>query len=263
MLEIRRRDLITLIGGAAVAWPLTAHAQQPTIPKIGLLGVGLPEVWRESAPDFQRGLGEVGFVEGRNVALEYRFANDQYDRLPELAAELIRRRVGVIAAPNGTAAALAAKALTRTIPIVFSTSLDPVRSGLVQSLNRPGGNVTGITDMAVDLGSKQLALLHELVPGAARFALLVNPKSPLAEPIITDVQTAASAMGKPIEVLSASNNLEIDAAFVGLAQKRADSLLIGGDVLFNTRVVQLVALAIRHTVPTIYPSRLSLPRPAG
>jgi len=196
-------------------------------------------------------LNESGFVEGRNVSIEYHWAEDQYDRLPNLVADLIRRRVSVVVAPNGTATALAAKALTTTIPIVFSTSIDPVRTGLVASLNRPGGNITGVIDMSSDLGAKQLEILHELLPAAARFAVLVNPKSPLAEPTIKDVQLAASALSKPIEVLAASTNGEIDVAFTVLAEKRADALLIGAETMFITRRVQLATLATRHTIPAI------------
>jgi putative ABC transport system substrate-binding protein len=200
-------------------------------------------------------LNELGFAEGRNVAVEYRWADNEYGRLAELVTDLIHRRVSVIVAPAGIPATKAAKALTTTIPIVFSTSVDPVEAGVVPSLNRPGGNVTGITDMGVDVVAKQLGLLHELLPAAARFAVLVNPKSPLAEPEIMDAQTAASAIGKPIEVLTASTKLDIDAAFASFAQKRADALLIASDSLFTTRLVQLVTLAIRRAVLTIHSLR--------
>ena len=254
---MKRRAFLTLLGGAAATWPLAVRAQQPAVPVIGYLNVASPEsgASREKLVAFRQGLNEQGYFEGRNVAIDYRWADDQYDRLPELAADLIRRRVVVIVAPNGTAATLVAKALTTTIPIVFSTSLDPVRSGLVQSLNRPGSNITGVIDMLVDLTGKQLGLLQELVPGAARFALLVNPKSPLAEVLIADAQRAASAIGKQIVVLTASNSRDIDAAFASLAQEPAGALLIGGDQFFGTRRVQLATLATRLAVPTIYSVR--------
>jgi putative ABC transport system substrate-binding protein len=200
-------------------------------------------------------LSELGFVEGRNVLIEYRWANDQYERLPDLAADLIQRRVTVIVAPNGTATTLAAKALTTIIPIVFSTSRDPVRTGLVASLNQPGGNVTGVIDMGSDLEAKQLELLRDLLPRAVRFAVLVNPKSPLAEPTIKDVQIAASAIGKEIEILTASVSSEIDLAFERLSQNRADALLIGPDALFLTRRVQIATMAARHAVPTVFYTR--------
>ena len=248
---MKRREFITLLGGAAAAWPLAARAQQPAMPVVGYVNIGSAAARRGEVVAFQQGLNESGFVEGRNVSIEYHWAEDQYDRLPNLAADLIRRRVSVVVAPNGTATALAAKALTTTIPIVFSTSIDPVRTGLVASLNRPGGNITGVIDMSSDLGAKQLEILHELLPAAARFAVLVNPKSPLAEPTIKDVQLAASALSKPIEVLAASTNGEIDVAFTVLAEKRADALLIGAETMFITRRVQLATLATRHTIPAI------------
>jgi putative tryptophan/tyrosine transport system substrate-binding protein len=252
---MRRREFISLLGGTAAAWPLKARAQQPAMPVIGYLHSGSAGARRGQVVAFQQGLNELGFVEGRNVTIEYSWADDQYDRLPELAADLIHRRVTIIVAPAGTPTTRAAKALTTTIPIVFSTSVDPVQSGLVASLNRPEGNVTGITDMAVDLGGKQLGLLHELLPAAGPFAVLVNPKSPLAEVTITGVQAAAPVIGKQIEVLSASTNLEIDAAFARLTQKPAGALLVGADSLFVTRRVQLVTLAARHAMPTIYSQR--------
>jgi len=247
---IGRRELLAALGGAA-AWPLAARAEQAAVPVVGYLNIGSAAARRGEVVAFQRGLNELGFVEGRNVSIEYHWADDQYDRLPNLAADLVRRPVSVIVAPNGTATALAAKALTTTVPIVFSTSIDPVRTGLVASLNRPGSNVTGVIDMSSDLGAKQLELLHELLPEAARFAVLVNPKSPLAEPTIKDVQLAASVLGKPIEVLAASVSSEIDAAFAVLAQKRVDALLIGAETMFITRRVQLATLATRRAIPTI------------
>jgi putative tryptophan/tyrosine transport system substrate-binding protein len=255
MFGMRRRDFITLVGGAATAWPLAAHAQQPAMPVVGYLNLGMAGARRDDIVAFQLGLNEAGFIEGRNVLIEYRWANDQYERLPELAADLIQRRVNVIVAPNGTATTLAAKALTTIIPIVFSTTRDPVRTGLVASLNQPGGNVTGVIDMGADLEAKQLELLHDLLPRAVRFAVLVNPKSPLAEPTIKDMQIAASAVGKQIEILPASVSGEIDLAFARLEQIRADALLVAPDALFFTRRVQIATMAARHAVPTVFYAR--------
>jgi putative ABC transport system substrate-binding protein len=202
---------------------------------------------------FRKGLGETGYVEGRNVAIEFRFAQSEFDRLPELAADLVRRRVAVIATPASAAATRAAKAATATIPIVFSTGADPVRTGLVASLNRPGGNVTGVNNMSGELGAKQLGLLHELLPAAARFAVLVNPNnSLLAERSIHDVQAAASDLGRQVEVLPASTNRDIDTAFATLVQIRADAILVGPDPLFNSRLMQLATLAVHHRAPAIY-----------
>ena len=251
---MKRRAFITLLGGTAAAWPLAARAQQAATPVIGYLHLGSPGTRRDQVAAFHKGLNELGFAEGRNVAVEYRWADNEYGRLAELVADLIHRRVSVIVAPAGIPATKAAKALTTTIPIVFSTSVDPVEAGVVPSLNRPGGNVTGITDMGEDVVAKQLGLLHELLP-AARLAVLVNPNSPVAEPTIMDAQSAASAIGRPIEVLTAGTKLDIDAAFASLEQKRADALLIANDALFTTRLVQLVTLAIRRAVPTIYSQR--------
>ena len=252
---MKRRAFITLLGGTAAAWPLAARAQQAATPVIGYLHLGSPGTRRDQVAAFHKGLNELGFAEGRNVAVEYRWADNEYGRLAELVADLIHRRVSVIVAPAGIPATKAAKALTTTIPIVFSTSVDPVEAGVVPSLNRPGGNVTGITDMGVDVVAKQLGLLHELLPAAARLAVLVNPNSPVAEPTIMDAQSAASAIGRPIEVLTAGTKLDIDAAFASLEQKRADALLIANDALFTTRLVQLVTLAIRRAVPTIHSQR--------
>ncbi|TMJ66387.1 MAG: ABC transporter substrate-binding protein [Alphaproteobacteria bacterium] len=252
---IRRRKFLATLGGAAVAWPLAARAQQPAMPVVGYLHIGSSAESRDRIAAFHRGLKELGFVEGRDVAIEYRWADDQYDRLPELAADLIRRSVAVIAAPAGAETTRVVKGLTTMIPIVFSTGIDPVQTGLVPSLNRPGGNVTGVADMQVELGGKRLGLLHELLPGAMRFALLVNPGIASGKSAIEDVQSAASAIGKQIEILTASSNLDIDAAFASLAQKRADALLVAPQILFSTRRVQLLTLAARHAVPTMYHQR--------
>ena len=251
---MRRREFITLLGGAA-AWPLTARAQQPAMPVIGYLHVGTSAETRDRVAAFHRGLKELGFVEGRNVAIEYRWADNQRDRLPELAADLVRRGLAVIAAPSGADTARVVKGLTTTIPIVFSTGVDPVQTGLVRSLNQPGGNTTGVADVAVGVVGKRLGLLHELLPGAVRFALLVTPGSAAGESTIAEVESAAAAIGRQVEVLSATTNLDIDAAFARLAQKRADALLVAPQILFSTRRVQLVTLAARHAVPAMYYQR--------
>ena len=248
---MRRREFITLLGGAA-AWPLAAHAQQPARPVIGFLFGGSPEGSANFVAAFRKGLGDAGYVEGQNVAIEYLWTHNDNDRLPELAADLVRRRVAVIVTPNFTAAALAAKAATTTIPIVFGGGFDPVQAGLVASLNQPGGNVTGISFMSVEIGGKRLGLLHELLPGAAHFAMLVNPTNPNAELNITEARAATSVIGRQIEVLTASTNRDIDTAFASLVEKRADALLLSPEPLFTTRRVQLVTLAARHAVPAIY-----------
>jgi putative tryptophan/tyrosine transport system substrate-binding protein len=253
--SMRRREFITLLGGAAAAWPLAARAQQPAMPVIGFLNSGSPETSANIVAAFRKGLSEAGYVEGRNVAIEYRWAQNDNARLPELAIDLVRRRVAVISTPGGTAAALAAKAATTTIPIVFSNSVDPVQLGLVANFNRPGGNATGFSSMNTELGAKRLGLLHELIPRAVRFAMLVDPTSPSAEPNNTVAQTAAAAIGRQIEFLNASTNREIDAAFASLAQKRFDALLVANIPLFINRRVQLATLAARHAVPAIYASR--------
>jgi len=252
---MRRREFTTLLGGA-VAWPLAAHAQQPAMPVIGFLNAGLPESIAHLVAAFRKGLSETGYVEGQNVTIEYRWAQNDNNLLPELAADLVRRRVAVIVTPASTAAALAAKAATATIPIVFVTGADPVKIGLVASLNRPGGNATGVSDIGVELVAKRLALLHEMLPGAARFAVLVNPNNPgITEPFVTEVKTAGSAIGRQIEVVTASTNREIDTAFATLVKNRADAFLISSDVLFVTRRVQLLTLAARHALPAMYHRR--------
>jgi putative ABC transport system substrate-binding protein len=251
---MKRREFITLVGGAA-AWPLAARAQQPGMPVIGFLHPGSPETYAKFSAEFRKGLGESGYVEGRSVAIEYRWAHGENDRLPELAADLVRRRVDVIATPGGIAAALAARAATATIPIVFMGGADPVQLGLVASLNRPGGNVTGISAMNSELGAKQLGLLHELLPGATRFALLVNAGNPQIESVVTEVQSAASAIGRVLEIVSARTNRDINAAFADAVQKRADALLISPDPLFTNRLVKLATLATRHAMPAIYALR--------
>src|SRR5262245_25670794 len=251
---IGRRKFLATLGGAAAAWPLAARAQQPAMPVVGFLRNGSPEPNAHLVAAFRRGLGEAGYVEGRNVSVEYRWAYNDDGRLPALAADLVRLRVSVIVTPGSTAAAAAAKSAT-TIPIVFSAGGDPVQTGLVASLNRPGGNVTGVSSMSGELGAKRLELLQELVPRATRFAVLINPNNPLAEAFVTDVRAAAAAIGRQIEVLTTSTGRDIDPAFAMLVQKRADGLLVGLDPLFVSSRVQLATLGARHAVPAIYPFR--------
>jgi len=222
---IGRRKFISALGGAAVAWPLTVRAQQAAMPVIGYLYSGSPESSVQRVAAFRKGLNETGYIEGQNVAIEFRWANDRTDRLPEMASDLARRGVAVIATPASTPAALAAKAATTTIPIVFGIGSDPVQEGLVASLAKPGGNVTGVAWLTGELGAKRLGLLHELLPKAMRVALLVNPNNPLTVPYVKDVQTMAPSIGVQIDVFTATNNREIDSAFASLAQKRADALL--------------------------------------
>jgi putative ABC transport system substrate-binding protein len=249
-MSIRRRDFITLLGGAAT-WPLAARAQQPVTPVIGYLSSESREGRPQLNTAFIRGLAETGYVEGHNVAIEYRWANNEPERLPELAADLVRLRVAVIAAPGSAPAALAAKAATTTIPIAFSMGRDPVQLGLVASLNRPSGNITGYAEMNNELGAKRIGLLHELAPTAARFALLLDPRTAGADATIRAAQAAAASIGRPIEVLTATSDDEIDAAFARLAQKLVDALRISGGPLFMASLVQIVALTARHAVPTI------------
>jgi putative ABC transport system substrate-binding protein len=252
---MRRREFITLIGGAAAAWPLAARAQQPAMPVIGFLHPGSPEANAKFTAGFRKGLSETGYVEGRNVAIEYRWAHGENGRLPELAADLISRPVSVIATPGSVAAALAAKAATTTIPIVFQIGVDPVQAGLVVSLNRPGGNVTGTNSLNAGLVAKQLGLLHQLLHRDARFAVLVNPNNPQSRSSVTDVQATASAMGQQLEILTATTSRDIRPAFDVAVRKRTDALLIQADPLFANRPVQLATLAARHAMPAIFPLR--------
>ena len=253
---MRRREFITIVGSAAASWPLAARAQQPAMPIIGYLYAG-SEATPSLLAAFRKGLGETGHLEGHNVAVEYRWANNSLDRLSELAADLVLRRVAVIATPGSYQAALAAKAASTTIPIVFSTGVDPVQAGLVGSLNRPGGNVTGVNYLQAELAAKQLGLLHELLPRATRFAVLVNPNNPVVTTsAIAELQAAASSIGARIEVLRAESNGEIDAAFVNVSQERIEALLVSPGPLFGNRRVQLATLAARHAVPTMYYDRV-------
>jgi putative tryptophan/tyrosine transport system substrate-binding protein len=251
---MRRRDFIAGLGGAA-AWPLAAWAQQPALPVVGYLNSGSGENARFLAA-FRQGLKEAGYVERENVSIEYRFAQNQYDRLSALAADLVRRQVAVIAATGGPPPALAAKAATATIPIVFNMGVDPVALGLVASLNRPGGNLTGVSSLNVELGQKRLELLHELVPTATTVALLLNPtNASVAERLSRDLQAAARTLGLQLHVLHASTEPDFDAAFATSVQLRAGALVIGTDGFLITRTAQLASLALRYAMPTMFQFR--------
>jgi putative ABC transport system substrate-binding protein len=252
---MRRREFITLLGGAA-AWPLAARAQQPTMPVIGYLGSASPDIWAGRVRAFRQGLSDAGFVEGKNVAIEFRWAEGQYDRLQTLAADLIGRGVNVIVSPGSAPAALIAKAATTTIPIVFETGADPVRAGLVASLNRPGGNITGVTALSFELGPKRLELLHELVPYAKVIAALVNPAAGESAVSQTrDLEIAARALGIDLAVLHASSDHEVAAVFAAYRGSGAGGLVIVPDVFTNSRREQLAALTLSHGVPSIFQSR--------
>ena len=243
-----------IIGGAAAGWPLAARAQQPARPVIGYLSAGLPGVFEERVHAFRQSLGEAGFVDGRNVTIEFRWAGDDLERLPALAADLVRRQVAVIAAFGGNYGALAAKAATSTIPIVFGAGDDPVAIGLVTNLSRPGGNMTGAVTLGVEVIPKRFELMHQLVP-AGILAVLVNPTRPYADDLMMRLQSAARALGREIHVLQATNEREIDAAFASLPQLSARAVVIGNDAYFNSRAKQFGALALRHAVPTTYQYR--------
>jgi ABC-type uncharacterized transport system substrate-binding protein len=252
---VKRREFVTLIAGAIAISPLAARAQQAATPVIGLLHPGSPEANPKFMAEFRKGLSETGYVEGRNVTVEYRWAHGETGRLSELAAELTSRPVAVIAAPGSIAAALAAKSATATIPIVSASGADPVQLGLVASLNRPGGNITGITSMNSGLGAKQLGLLHQLLGRDGRFAVLLNPSNPQRESVIAEVQAAASSMGQQLEILTATTKRDLGPAFSAAVQKRIDALLISADPLFTNSPVQLATLAARHGMPAIYALR--------
>jgi putative ABC transport system substrate-binding protein len=251
---MRRREFITLLGGAAAAWPRTARAQQqPKVPVVGFLHPGSAEPNASMLAAFRKGLAETGYTEGTNVAIEFRWSHGENSRLGEMAADLVQRQVAVIVTPIGTVTALAAKTATTTIPIVFSAGTDPVKAGIVASLRRPGGNVTGVNYMAVELSAKRLSLLHELTPSAARIALLVNPANPVsAETIIKDTEAAAGTIGWHIDVFKAETSREIEMAFAALVRDRADALAVGADPFFADRRVQIVTLATRYLLPTVH-----------
>jgi putative ABC transport system substrate-binding protein len=248
---IRRREFITLLGGVA-ALPYAARAQKAGMPVLGYLELGSPDIDPGRVAAFRKGLSEAGYIEGRNLAIEFRFAHNDNKRLPELAADLVRHRVTAMFAPSGTQTALAAKAATSTIPIIFHVAGDPVQSGLVTSLNRPGGNVTGVANMTLEAGSKRLGLLRELLPKAEHFAVLANPTGTIAQPTVDDLRTAAARLGLQIDVFPATTISEIDTAFAMLVQKQADAVLVSPQVLFINRRVQLVTLAARYLLPTMY-----------
>ena len=248
---MRRREFIALLGGTAAAWPLAARAQQSAVPVIGFLMSGASGSTAHMRAAFQRGLNQTGYVEGQNVAIEYRYAENRYDRLPELAADLIRRQVAVIGA-FGPSAVQAVKAATATIPIVFTSGADPVRAGLVASLNRPGGNITGVNIITAELEAKRLELLSRVVPAAAPIAVLINPGSPLAQNQIKDVQAAAPLIGRQILIFNVSSARDLEPAFTMLVERRAGGILVAADPFFNDRREQMVALSARYALPAIY-----------
>src|SRR6266498_6159954 len=252
---MRRRECIALIGGAAAAWPFTARAQS-ALPVIGFLSNASANLYEHRLRPFREGLKEAGYVEGQNIEIDYRCAEGRNDRLPELAAHLVRRRVALIVSAGGTPSAMAAKAATTTIPIVFGVAADPVEVGLVASLNRPGGNVTGVTNLNVEVGPKRLELLHELLPSVTVIAVLVNPASPaIAELFLRSMQAAAHTLGLKLHVLHASTERDFDTAFATLVQLRAGALVISPEILYNARIERLAALTVRHAVPAIYQYR--------
>jgi putative ABC transport system substrate-binding protein len=252
---MRRRKFITLIGSAMATWPILVRAQQPAMPVIGFLNSGSRELFAARVAAFHQGLNDTGFVEGRNVAIDYQWAQGQYDRLPALASDLVRRRVAVIAATGGIPSALAAKAATSTIPIVFVAGADPIRFGVVTSLNRPDGNITGLTVFTSELVPKRLELLHELVKKATSIALLVNPTNAVSESVQKDVQAAAHTLGLQLNVVHASAEPDLDKVFATLDQLRVGALVIGTDTFFDGQSERLAALAWHHAMPTIYQTR--------
>lgn len=251
---MKRREFMAVLGGAAATWPLAVRAQQPALPGIGFLNSGSPKASVSPTTAFNEGLGETGYVDQKNVSIEYRWAEGQYDRLPALAADLVRRRVAVIFG-GGPPAAAAAKAATTTIPIVFVSGADPVESGLVTSLSHPGGNVTGVAVFTGQLAAKQLGLLREFLPKAVAVTMLVNPNNPLTEAVIRDLETAAALTGHQIQIVKASNEDEIDKAFTTLAELHTDALIVAADPYFFNRRDQLAALAASRAVPAFYEIR--------
>jgi len=253
---VRRRGFIKLLGSAAAALPLAARGQKPPLPVIGFLGTASPNLYEMRLRAFRQGLKEAGYVEGQNVAIEYRWAQDHNERLPVLAAELVDRHVDVIVAGGGTPSAMAAKTATATIPIVVEVAIDPVATGLAASLDRPGGNVTGVTNLNVEIGQKRLELLHELLPSITIIAVLLNPANPaLSGPFERSVQAAANKLGLEVHVIHASTERDFDKVFAALVELRAGALIIGPDVFFNSNIKELAALTIRHAVPTVYQYR--------
>ena len=252
---MRRREFIALLGSTVAGWPRAPRAQQPPVPVIGFLNAASPDAYTDRVRVFRQGLRDAGYVEGDNVAIDYRWAEGQYDRLPPLAAELVRRQVAAIVAIP-TVSALAAKSATATIPIVFAVGDDPVKMGLVSSLARPGGNLTGVNFFGAEVASKRLELLRELIPGVSRLAVLVNPgNAPISEPTVRDVEAAARGMGVQVQVFNAGTNREIDAAFANLVRERSDAVFVGGDAFFTSRRVQLATLAARYLIPSSFSQR--------
>src|SRR5262245_22182371 len=252
---MRRREFISLISGAAAAWPFAARAQQPAMPVVGFVNAASPQAYARMLSAFLKGLGETGYIENQNIKIEYRWAQGEIDRLPALAAGLGRREWAVVSA-TGTPAALAAKAATTTIPIVFETGSDPVQLGLVASLNRPAGNITGVTQLGVEVAPKRLEVLHELVPTAKIIALLVDPTDPaISERTTRGVQAAARSLGLELHVLNVSTERDLDAVFANLTQLRAGGVVISGGQFFNSRSKDLAARALQHAVPAIFPYR--------
>jgi putative tryptophan/tyrosine transport system substrate-binding protein len=250
--QLKRREFITLLGGAAAAWPLRARAQQPAMPVIGFLNSASPAEWTRFVTAFRGGLREGGFTEGQNVAIEFRWAEGRYDRLPELAADLVNRRVAVLVATGGSTSALAAKAATTTIPTVFSSGGDPVAEGLVASISRPGGNRTGVSLLTTALAPKRLEILREVVPKAAVIGLLLNPNGASVRPQVEDVEKAARAVDQQVRILHASSKRDFETAFATMVQTRIGALIVGADPFFSSRRDQLVALAARDRIPAIY-----------
>jgi putative ABC transport system substrate-binding protein len=251
---MRRRDVLSLLGGAAVSWPLGARAQRAPMPVVGFLVSASAQGYARVMGPILEGLKDSGYIEGRNVSIEYRWADYQYDRLPALAADLVRQQVAVIFTTGSVVSAIAAKSATNTIPVVFANGSDPVRYGLVASLNRPGGNVTGVTYYNSGLGPKRIELLREIVPGAKVIGVLVNPKNPNAEPDGIEIQEAGRSLGVRIELVNASSERELDDVFAKLRELRAGALMVHIDALFNAQNKQIVALAERHAIPTMYAS---------
>jgi putative ABC transport system substrate-binding protein len=250
---MRRRQFITFAGAAVAAWPLSSRGQQASMPVIGYLGSGTPNAWADRLQAFRSGLSEAGFDEGRNVAIEYRWAEGKFDRLPELVADLVHRRVAVLVTPGSALAARAAKAATTTIPIVFETGADPISFGLVPSMNRPGGNITGVTALSFQLGPKRLEILHEALPAANPIGVLVDPAAgDIAERQTNDIQAAAHSLGLDLLMLDTRNDEELDTAFSALAEKHVGGLVVLADPYVNSRMDQIAALALRYAVPTIF-----------